>query len=142
MRPRAGDGRGAESFRAESVAQAWESFALIAFTDFLPGFVTALSDRYSVGGPFPARLASKLQSFPASHLYSAFAGEMPSFREGARYFWAALPLFTNPAQQTATCRLPCVPWFLRLLPIQRQLTKRRMRTFITNPSARNMNNTE
>jgi hypothetical protein len=83
MVPRIGDGRGlGVSSLTWSAAQAWESFALlIALTS--AGFVTALSDRTSVGGPFPAGFsASILPGLPA-HL----AGEMPSLREGDRYFW-------------------------------------------------------
>jgi len=89
MLPRVGDGLGRRVLLlAGSVAQAWESFALIALTS--AGVVTALSDRL-VLGPFPARLLSKLQSCPAFHctfLECNPAGEIPPLREGDRYFLA------------------------------------------------------
>jgi hypothetical protein len=68
--------------------------------------VTALSDPYWVGGPFPARLTS-FSFNPARPSAARLTGEMPPLREGDRYFWgcacersktAFLPffLFLNP----------------------------------------------
>ena len=71
----------------ESVAQAWESFALIAFLS--AGVVTALSDRFRSGG----------RSLPSSFLASILPGltslfwpvKIPSLREGDRdFFWPRL----------------------------------------------------
>jgi len=120
---------------AESIAQAWESSALIALSS---GVVTALSDRNRSGGRFPARglLASILPGFRLLD-----AGEMPSSREGDRYFEAAPP---SAAKTAFPPFLPvqCSCNQLALLVHHAQFTKRRIRTFITIPSARNMNNTE
>jgi hypothetical protein len=67
---------------------------------------------------------------------------MPPLREGDRYF---LGLRRNAA--TALCRLPKFNKAQRIMNLAYeacalQFTKRRIRTFITIPSARNMNNTE
>ncbi len=91
-----GDGWGLGDFSPpESAAQAWESFALFRF--YLPGFVTALSDRFRSGGRFPAQHCCN----PARPSTARLAGEMPPLREGDRYFWGCAE-----AQQLFLCRLP------------------------------------
>ena len=82
--PRIGDGWGLGGYSlTESAAQAWVSSALFAF--WLPGFVTALSDRFRSGGRFPAQ---QLYCFnPARPSTARLADEMPPLREGDRYFW-------------------------------------------------------
>jgi len=84
--------------------------------------VAALS---SMGrGPLPA-WQRWLQSCPASTLF--LAGELPSLREGDRNLFGR-------AMRRGYCSLAG----FRL----HQFTKRRMRTFITMPSARNINRTD
>jgi hypothetical protein len=58
---------------------------LLHFSLSPAGFVTALSDRLWSRGRFPASGVSSI--LPA--LTAWLAGEMPSLREGDRYFWAA-----------------------------------------------------
>jgi hypothetical protein len=67
----------------ESVAQAWESFALIAFAH--AGFVTALSDLVQVWGPLPVR--QRFSFNPARLLLLFVAGNLPSLREDVRNFF-------------------------------------------------------
>src|SRR5258708_31234224 len=73
--------------RGESAAKGWESYALIVF--FSAGFVSALSDQTSVGGPFPA--GSLLALILPGLSTARRTGKMPPLREGDRYFWAAPP---------------------------------------------------
>jgi hypothetical protein len=49
------------------------------------GFVTALSDRFRSGGPFPCQQPYSFN--PARPSTAQLAGEMPPLREGDRYFW-------------------------------------------------------
>jgi hypothetical protein len=63
------------------------------------GFVTALSDRFRSGGRFPA--SSLMASILPGLLQLDFAGEIPSLREGDRYF-----RLRQPAQQPLTTMFP------------------------------------
>src|SRR5262249_20523036 len=108
--------------RSESFAEAWESFARIAIC-VLAGVVAALS---SMGrGPFPAR-QRLLVSCPAQALF--LAGVYPLYERAIVILFA--PLLAS------AVKLPCRSSSCL------QFTKRRMRTFITKPSAKNMNRTE
>ncbi len=85
MLPRIGDGWGRRVFlSAESAAQAWESFALIALTS---AGVCDRTLRPNCGrGAVPCPADCSASILPGL-LTARLAGEMPSLREGDRYFW-------------------------------------------------------
>jgi hypothetical protein len=124
--PRIGDGLGYGVFsEAGLVAQAWKSFALIALR--LPKVCDRSHKNLhrSLGGPLPAW--QRLSFNPARPFTAVLAGECPLYaRAIVILFLAALGKRGN------------FPYLLPLL----QFTKRRIRTFITIPSARNINRTE
>jgi hypothetical protein len=98
MLPQTGDGVGKSTLLlTESVAQALESFALIA--EFRRGCDRTLRP-FWVGGPFPARLTTSFN--PARPSTARLAGKMPSLREGDRYFWGC-------ASQAQQLLLPSSP---------------------------------
>ena len=96
--PRIGDGWGWGGFSlTESAAQAWVSFALFRFAS--AGFVTALSDRFPVGGPFPCQ--QRYSFSPARPSTARQPVKCPLYARAIDIFGAA-PV----GAATAFCRLP------------------------------------
>jgi len=108
MLPRIGDGWGYRGLLlAESVAQAWESFALIALTSagVCDRTLRPIFGRGAV--PCPANYSARiLPGLWLRRFQYVWPVKCPLYARAIDIFGAARRFLTNQAQRTASCRLP------------------------------------